>query len=73
MAAACGGVTTICDYAWQARGQTLTSAVEAWKAKAAGRAHIDYGFHGHRQRRERAHAGRDPRSSTSAIRASRSS
>ncbi len=45
MAAACGGVTTICDYAWQARGQTLTSAVEAWKAKAAGRAHIDYGFH----------------------------
>ncbi len=45
MAAACGGVTTICDYAWQARGQTLTSAVEAWKAKAAGRAHIDYSFH----------------------------
>src|ERR1700730_16336797 len=28
-AAACGGVTTICDYAWPTRGQTLTSAVEA--------------------------------------------
>jgi dihydropyrimidinase len=44
-AAACGGVTTICDYAWQARGQTLTAAIEAWKARAAGRAHVDYGFH----------------------------
>src|SRR5690348_6087321 len=44
-AAACGGVTTICDYAWQARGQTLTAAVEAWKTKAKGRAHVDYGFH----------------------------
>jgi dihydropyrimidinase len=44
-AAACGGVTTICDYAWQAPGQTLRQAVETWKAKAAGKAHIDYGFH----------------------------
>jgi dihydropyrimidinase len=44
-AAACGGITTICDYAWQARGQSLTAALEAWKAKAAGRAHVDYGFH----------------------------
>ena len=44
-AAACGGVTTICDYAWQGRGQSLISAVEAWKAKAFDRAHIDYGFH----------------------------
>lgn len=44
-AAACGGVTTICDYAWQARGQTLTAAIEAWKTKAVGRSHIDYGFH----------------------------
>ncbi len=44
-AAACGGVTTICDYAWQGRGQTLTEAIEAWKAKAVGRSHIDYGFH----------------------------
>src|SRR5499426_4016940 len=44
-AAACGGVTTICDYAWQARGQSLLDAVEEWKGRAAGRAHVDYGFH----------------------------
>jgi len=44
-AAVCGGITTICDYAWQARGQSLLAAVETWKARAAGRAHIDYGFH----------------------------
>jgi dihydropyrimidinase len=44
-AAACGGITTICDYAWQSRGQSLLDAVEAWKAKAAGRAHVDYGLH----------------------------
>lgn len=44
-AAACGGVTTICDYAWQTRGRSLTSAVETWKAKAVGRAYVDYGFH----------------------------
>jgi dihydropyrimidinase len=44
-AAACGGVTTICDYAWQAPGQTLAQAIEAWQAKARGKTHIDYGFH----------------------------
>src|SRR5262249_50352790 len=44
-AAACGGITTICDYAWPARGQSLQGGVEAWRSKAAGRAHIDYGFH----------------------------
>lgn len=44
-AAACGGVTTICDYAWPAKGQSLAGAIETWKAKAAGRAHVDYGFH----------------------------
>jgi dihydropyrimidinase len=44
-AAACGGITTICDYAFQAPGQSLAQAVETWKAKAAGKAHIDYGFH----------------------------
>jgi len=44
-AAACGGVTTICDYAWQGRGQSLTAAIEAWKGKAVGRAYVDYGFH----------------------------
>ncbi|HXA95424.1 MAG TPA: dihydropyrimidinase [Candidatus Dormibacteraeota bacterium] len=44
-AAACGGVTTICDYAWQGPGQSLLAAIEAWKEKAAGRSHVDYGFH----------------------------
>jgi dihydropyrimidinase len=45
VAAACGGITTICDYAWQSRGQSLMQAIEAWEVKAKGRAHIDYGFH----------------------------
>ncbi len=44
-AAACGGVTTICDYAWQTKGHTLAGTIETWKAKAQGRAHVDYGFH----------------------------
>jgi dihydropyrimidinase len=44
-AAACGGVTTICDYAWQQRGQSIAEAIETWQAKASGKAHIDYGFH----------------------------
>jgi dihydropyrimidinase len=44
-AAACGGVTTICDYAWPAPGQSLLATIDTWKAKAAGRAHVDYGFH----------------------------
>ncbi len=44
-AAACGGITTICDYAWPTKGWSLTETVEAWKARAQDRAHIDYGFH----------------------------
>jgi dihydropyrimidinase len=44
-AAAVGGITTICDYAWQHAGWTLGRTVEEWKARAAGRAHVDYGFH----------------------------
>jgi dihydropyrimidinase len=44
-AAACGGVTTICDYAWQAPGVSLAQTIERWRAKARGKAHIDYGFH----------------------------
>ena len=44
-AAACGGVTTICDYAWQQRGVSVARTIEAWKAKAHGKAHVDYGFH----------------------------
>jgi len=44
-AAACGGVTTICDYAWPAPGQALADAIRAWHTKARDRAHVDYGFH----------------------------
>jgi dihydropyrimidinase len=44
-AAACGGITTICDYAWQAKDQSLTDTIARWAAKAKDRAHIDYGFH----------------------------
>jgi dihydropyrimidinase len=44
-AAACGGVTTICDYAWQTVGESLERTIAHWKRKAAGRAHVDYGFH----------------------------
>src|SRR5262245_47057539 len=44
-AAACGGVTTICDYAWQGKGRSLADTIAAWSAKARGRAHVDYGFH----------------------------
>jgi dihydropyrimidinase len=45
VAAAAGGVTTIIDYAFQERGGTLAAAVEKWRAKAEGRAIIDYSFH----------------------------
>jgi dihydropyrimidinase len=44
-AAACGGVTTICDYAWQQRGVSVKETLARWTAKAAGKAHVDYGFH----------------------------
>ena len=43
-AAACGGVTTVVDFATQLRGQSLREAVEARLAEAEG-ATIDYTFH----------------------------
>lgn len=43
-AAACGGVTTVIDFATQFPGQTLREAVEARLAEAE-KAVIDYGFH----------------------------
>jgi dihydropyrimidinase len=45
IAAACGGTTTIVDFAIQYRGQTLHHAWETWLKKAEGKAAIDYGFH----------------------------
>src|SRR6266516_4897283 len=45
IAAACGGTTTILDFANQQRGHSLSEALHAWHAKADGNAVIDYGFH----------------------------
>src|SRR5207244_3677699 len=44
-AAAWGGTTTIVDFAVQSYGESLHQGLDTWMAKAAGRAHIDYGFH----------------------------
>lgn len=45
LAAACGGTTTIVDYATQARGRSLGEALDEWMGRAEGRAVIDFGFH----------------------------
>jgi dihydropyrimidinase len=45
VAAACGGTTTIVDYAKQTRGGSLTQAVQASRAKADTKVVIDYGLH----------------------------
>lgn len=45
VAAACGGTTTIIDFAVQAKGQSLEQTAETWHKKADGKAVIDYGFH----------------------------
>jgi len=44
-AAAWGGTTTIVDFAIQDFGESLQAGYERWLAKAAGKAHVDYGFH----------------------------
>ena len=44
-AAAFGGTTTIIDFAVQTKGEALRPGLEAWMAKAEGKASIDYGFH----------------------------
>ena len=45
IAAACGGTTSIIDFANQQRGHTLSEALQSWHHKAEGNAVIDYGFH----------------------------
>jgi dihydropyrimidinase len=45
IAAACGGTTTILDFANQQRGKPIEQALTSWHLKADGRAVIDYGFH----------------------------
>jgi dihydropyrimidinase len=44
-AAAFGGTTTIVDFAVQSKGQSLRAGLDAWHAKAEGKACVDYGFH----------------------------
>src|SRR6187397_3119373 len=44
-AAAFGGTTTIIDFAVQTKGKSLREGLDAWHAKAEGKATIDYGFH----------------------------
>jgi len=44
-AAACGGVTTLIDFAIPYGEETLQQAVDNWHAKAEGKACIDYTFH----------------------------
>jgi dihydropyrimidinase len=44
-AAAAGGVTTIVDFVFQNKGESLHSALEHELKLAEGKAHIDYGFH----------------------------
>jgi dihydropyrimidinase len=45
-AAACGGLTTIIDFAIQTKGKTIKEAVEARKEDAEGKVCIDYALHG---------------------------
>lgn len=45
IAAAHGGTTTLVDFAIQTKGRSLREGVDAWYAKAEGKAAVDYGFH----------------------------
>jgi dihydropyrimidinase len=45
IAAACGGTTSVVDFAMQQRGEHLLTALDNHHAKARGNAVIDYGFH----------------------------
>lgn len=44
-AAACGGTTSVVDFAMQRAGENLVDALERHHQKAGGRAVIDYGMH----------------------------
>ena len=43
--AACGGVTTIIDFAMQPKGETVVSTYEMWRKKADPKVAIDYSIH----------------------------
>jgi dihydropyrimidinase len=44
-AAAAGGTTCIVDFVIQQQGGGLQSSLDEWQERAAGAAHVDYGFH----------------------------
>jgi dihydropyrimidinase len=44
-AAAFGGTTTVIDFAIQRQGTSTLEGLDAWHARADGKATIDYGFH----------------------------
>ena len=44
-AAACGGTTTVVDFATAYRGESPAQGLANWHAKADGRAVVDYSFH----------------------------
>src|SRR3990170_6777760 len=44
-AAACGGTTTVMDFVPEPEEGPLRAGIEAWHAKADGKAAIDFGFH----------------------------
>ncbi len=44
-AAAVGGTTTVIDFALQTQGSTMAEALRVWRAKAEGKACIDYSLH----------------------------
>lgn len=45
IAAAHGGTTSLVDFAIQTKGSAMRAGFDAWRAKAEGKAAIDYGFH----------------------------
>ena len=45
IAAACGGTTTVINYAEQCGYDSLSMALDAWMTRAEGHAAVDYGFH----------------------------
>ena len=45
LAAACGGTTSVVDFAIQERGKSLLDGLEKWHKKAQGKSVVDYGFH----------------------------
>lgn len=45
LAAACGGTTSVVDFAIQERGKSLLDGLEKWHKKAQAKSVVDYGFH----------------------------